>query len=267
MSQRTEYAPGTFSWADLMTGDLEAAKEFYAGLFGWEYEISETPQGPYVMAHLDGKAVAGLGPQSEQEAQMGIPPHWNTYISVESADATAAKAAELGGTVVVPPLDAMDAGRMAFISAPGGEAFGIWEPRNHIGAGVVNEHGAVGWVELASRDVEGAKSFYTELLGWTAETGESPTGEGEYTSVMVGERMNAGMLAMNENWPPDVPAYWSIYIYVDDLDAAIASTKELGGTVIMPRMDIPEVGGMAVIQDPTGAALSIMEPSDWDTVD
>lgn len=267
MPERTEYAPGTFSWADLMTGDLDAAKSFYAGLFGWEYETQDTPQGPYVMAHLGGRAVAGLGPQSEQEAQMGVPPHWNTYVSVSSADATAARATELGGTVLVEPLDAMDAGRMAFVSAPGGETFGIWEPRNHIGAGVVNEHGAVGWVELATRDVEAAKSFYTELLGWTTETGPSPSGQGEYTSALVGERMNAGILLMDDNWPPDVPAYWSIYVYVEDLDAAVAATKELGGAVIMPRLDIPNVGAMAVIQDPTGASLSIMEPSDWSTVD
>jgi len=259
MPQRTSYEPGTFSWVDLSTSDLEAAKTFYAGLLGWEYDVQETPMGPYVMALKDGKPVAGMGNQPVEQKEMGIPSLWNSYVSVASADETAAKAAELGGTVHVPPMDAMEAGRMAFIAAPGGEVFGVWEPKNHIGAGLVNEPGSLGWNELATRDLDTAKAFYGGLFGWNIETGPNPSGVGEYTTVSVGENMNGGILVMDENWPADVPAYWGVYLYVADIEAATTAAKDLGGQVIMPAMEIPEVGTMVVLQDPTGAVFTAME--------
>jgi predicted enzyme related to lactoylglutathione lyase len=261
MPERTSYEPGTFSWVDLSTTDLEAAKTFYAGLFGWDYDISETPMGPYVMALKDGKAVAGMGNQSDDQKEMGVPSFWNSYVSVASADASAARAAELGGTVLLPPMDAMDAGRVAFIAAPGGEVFGVWEPKNHIGAGLVNEHGSLGWNELATRDLETAKAFYTGLFGWTMHTGPNPSDVGEYTSIAVGDNMNGGALVMGEDWPADVPAYWAVYLYVDDIDVATTTAKDLGGQVMMPAMDIPEVGAIVVLQDPTGAVFTVMQPA------
>jgi predicted enzyme related to lactoylglutathione lyase len=259
MPERTSYEPGTFSWVDLSTSDLEAAKTFYAGLLGWEYDVSETPMGPYVMALKDGKAVAGMGNQSDDQKEMGIPSFWNSYVSVASADESAAKAAELGGTVLVPPMDAMDAGRMAFIAAPGGEAFGVWEPKNHIGAGLVNEHGSLGWNELATRDLNAAKAFYGGLFDWNMHTGPNPSGVGEYTSIAVGENMNGGMLVMGEGWPADVPAYWAVYLYVADIESATTTAKDLGGQVVMPKMEIPEIGSLVVLQDPTGAGFTAME--------
>ena len=267
MPERTEYAPGTFSWVDFMTTDLDAATSFYGELLGWEYRAEDTPNGPYVMALRDGKPVAGLGNQSDDEKQMGIPPHWNSWVSVASADDSAAKAAELGGTVLAGPMDAMDYGRMAVIAAPGGEVFGVWEPKKHLGAGLVNEHGAFGWNELATRDLDTAKAFYSGLFGWNMETGPSPSATGEYTSITNADRMNGGALTMNDNWPAEVPAYWGVYFYVDDLQAALTATKDLGGNIIMPQMDIPEVGKLAVIQDPTGGAVTLMEPANRDQID
>jgi predicted enzyme related to lactoylglutathione lyase len=261
MPERTSYEPGTFSWVDLSTSDLETAKAFYAGLFGWTYGVSETPMGPYVMAFKDGKAVAGMGNQPEDQKEMGIPSFWNSYVSVASADESAARAAELGGTVLVPPMDAMDAGRMAFIAAPGGEVFGVWEPRTHIGAGLVNEHGSLGWNELATRDLDAAKAFYTGLFGWNMHTGPNPGGVGEYTAITVGENMNGGALVIGDDRPADVPAYWAVYLYVEDIDSTVTTAKDLGGEVIMAKMDIPDVGSLVVLQDPTGAIFTAMEPA------
>lgn len=217
--------------------------------------------GPYVMALKDGKPVAGIGKQPDEQKQMGIPSFWASYVSVASVDESAAKAAELGGTVLVPPMDAMDAGRMAFIAAPGGEVFGVWEPKTHIGAGLVNEHGSLGWNELATRDLDGAKVFYTGLFGWNMDTGPNPSGVGEYTVITVGENMNGGALVIGDDWPADVPANWAVYLYVADIDAATTTAKDLGGQVVMPRMDIPDVGSLVVLQDPTGAVFTAMEPA------
>ncbi len=259
MPERTSYEPGTFSWVDLSTSDLEAAKAFYAGLLGWEYQVEETPMGPYVMALKDGKPVAGMGNQPDEQKDMGIPSMWNSYVSVASADETAAKAAELGGTVLMAPMDAMDAGRMAFVAAPGGEVFGVWEPKNHIGAGLVNEPGSLTWNELATRDLDTAKTFYAGLFGWNIETGPNPSGQGDYTVVSVGENMNGGMLVMDDNFPEHVPNHWAVYLSVADADDTTSKAKDLGGEVVMPAMTIPEVGTIVVLRDPTGAIFSAMQ--------
>src|SRR4051812_30183032 len=107
MAERTSYPPGTFSWAELATSDAPAAKSFYATILGWEYDDVPIGDGMvYSMARLGGRSAAALF-QSEQ------PPHWNNYVTVESVDASAARAAELGGTVTAEPFDVMDAGRSA----------------------------------------------------------------------------------------------------------------------------------------------------------
>ena len=114
MGERTSYPPGTFSWAELATSDADGAKAFYASVFGWEYRDSPIPDGSvYTMATRDGKDVAALYGTSDQ------PPHWNCYVTVASADDAAARADELGATVVAEPFDVMDAGRMAVIADPG----------------------------------------------------------------------------------------------------------------------------------------------------
>jgi predicted enzyme related to lactoylglutathione lyase len=213
------------------------------------------------MALKNGQAVAGMGILPQEQQDMGVPSMWSSYVSVASADESAAKAAELGGAVMMPPMDAMGTGRMAFIIAPGGEMFGLWEPKTHIGAGLVNEAGTLTWNELNTRDLEGAKAFYSGLFGWNILTGPNPSGQGEYTTIQVGENMNGGMLTIDENWPADVPPSWAVYFNVDDAAGTTAKAKDLGGQVIMPAMDLPNVGTIVVLQDPTGAVFTVMEPA------
>jgi predicted enzyme related to lactoylglutathione lyase len=139
MANRTQYQPGAFSWVDLTTPDQPAAKEFYTQLFGWEAD--DQPVGDdavYSMMKLDGDDAAAITPQPEQQRDVGAPPMWNTYITVESADDSLARAQELGGTVHAPAFDVMDVGRMGVVQDPQGAYFLVWEPRNHIGASVVN---------------------------------------------------------------------------------------------------------------------------------
>jgi predicted enzyme related to lactoylglutathione lyase len=256
MTEMKVYKPGTFCWTDLSTTDPEAAKKFYQNLFGWH--TVDTPAGPdmvYTMAELEGKPVAALFQQGAEEQSQGIPPHWVSYVSVANAAETATKAQSLRGTVLVGPFDVMDAGKMAVIQDPTGAVLSAWEPRAHSGAGLVNQHGTLIWNELATRDADTAAQFYMKLFDWDSQTQDMPTGP--YTSFLNGDRMAAGMLKMTEEWG-DMPPHWMVYFGADDCDAVAAKAKELGGEVLVPPRDIPSVGRFAVLQDPQGAAFSII---------
>ena len=135
----TEYPDGVFSWVDLSTTDTVGAKAFYGGLFGWEFEDQPIDiGGVYVMCLIDGHNVAGIGSQPPEMAAQGIPPFWSSYIKHDDVDAIAAKISEAGGNLMMPPIDVMLAGRMIMGADPSGAAFGVWQPRNHIGAAIVN---------------------------------------------------------------------------------------------------------------------------------
>ena len=146
MSERTSYAPGTPNWVDLAAEDIEASAAFYNDLLGWDVPERENSaeMGGYRRAESGGADVAGMMPLMAE----GQPPGWTTYVAVEDADATAALVAENGGTVMAPPMDVMDLGRMAVFADPTGAVFGIWQAGTFIGAAKVNEPGAFGWNEL-----------------------------------------------------------------------------------------------------------------------
>ncbi len=252
MGERTQHSPGTFSWTDLNTTDQDGAKGFYSGLFGWE--ITDMPVGDdsvYSMAAIDGKWVAAISPQPQQQRDAGVPPAWNSYVTVEDADATAARAAELGASVHAPPFDVMEAGRMAVIQDPQGGWFLIWQPKDHKGAQLVNVHGALTWNELGSPDMDGSAAFYGDLLGWSTSPMEA--GDMPYLVISNGERSNGGI---RPPMPPEAPPCWLVYFATDDLAGSLATVSELGGTVLMGDTDIG-VGHIAVVQDPQGAVFAL----------
>jgi len=114
-----------------------------------------------------------------------------------------------------------------------------------------NEHGSISWGELITNDVEGAKAFYSQLLGYTMQ--DMPMPVGTYTILNQGEQAFAGMMKIPQNLPEGTPPCWSLYITVKDIDAVAANVESLGGKVCMPITDIPEVGRFMVVQDPQGA--------------
>src|SRR5215208_2609441 len=189
MSERTRYAPGTFCWVGLATSDPVVASSFYGSLFGWEGEdLSAGAAGSFTMLRLGGKDVAILYRQMPEARAAGAPPHWTSFISVEDADATAARANELGGAAVFrEPFDVLDAGRVAAIRDPTGAIVSLWQPRSRIGAALVNDVGALCWNELATTDVERAKTFFSDLLGWAYEPAEG----GSTTIRKAGHRNGA----------------------------------------------------------------------------
>ncbi len=255
MPVRSSYAPGTPSWIDLSTSDPAAAQSFYGALFGWHFEANPTDQGgEYLMASLGGENVAGMMQQQPEQADMGIPSLWNSYVTVADADVTISKVTAAGGQVMMPPMEVMAAGRMAVVVDPAGAVICLWQPKDHIGATVVNEPGSLIWNELISTDLAASTSFYADVFGWDGQVMEMAPGQ-EYTSFMLGEVPVAGGMK-----PPmeGMPSFWGIYFGTDDCDATCAKAEELNATVIVPPMDLP-VGRMASLTDPTGAMFSIIK--------
>jgi predicted enzyme related to lactoylglutathione lyase len=259
MTEITTYAPGTPSWVEFGSPDLDASIEFYGGLFGWDVPESENSEqtGGYRLAMKGGRPASGMMPLMQE----GQPPAWTTYVSVENADATAAAVKEAGGNVITEPMDVMDLGRMAIFADPTGAVFGIWQPGSFAGAGVVGEPGAIAWNELNTRDLEAAKLFYGAVFGWAFDTQEM--GEaGNYTTITLGDRPVGGILDMAEREVPEmVPAHWQVYFGVEDTDATIDQAKERGGSVMVEPIDIP-AGRFSILTDPHGASFAVIALSD-----
>ena len=165
MAEFSSHQPGTFSWPELATTDQAAGVAFYRALFGWDLnEQSMGPDGTYSMFLMRGKEVAAAYSMRPEERQGGVPPHWNLYVTVRSADESANRAQELGGKLLAPAFDVMDVGRMAIIQDPTGAVFEVWEPKKHIGAKILNEPGALCWSELTTRDPKAARSVLHEAV-------------------------------------------------------------------------------------------------------
>jgi predicted enzyme related to lactoylglutathione lyase len=257
MTEMTRFDPGQFSWVDLMAPDPDAAKAFYGGLFGWGAVDNPTDQGGvYTQFTLRGQNVAGMGEMPPEMKQAGIPPVWNSYVSVDDADVVAARVGALGGQVTMPVMQVMTVGRMAIFSDPEGAAFSIWQAGDHIGAQIVNEPGALCWNELASRDPEAARGFYSKLFGWSYvidDEGPSP-----YTEIMLEGSANGGILQMTDAMPADVPAHWVPYFAVERCEQSADRAKELGGRLQVGPTAIP-AGTFAVCADPQGGMFCIIE--------
>jgi hypothetical protein len=244
------YEQGVPSWVDLGSPDPQGAADFYGALFGWECPEGPPETGGYRVCTIGDAPVAGLGPQ-----QNPGPPVWASYVNVDDADAITEKIIANGGSVIVPPMDVMDFGRMAVYADPIGAVISVWQPGTHPGAGVVNEPGTLSWNELVTTDVDASTAFYGAVFGWGAEThGE---GAGAYTEWQVGGRSIAGMMLKPAMMPAEIPPHWSVYFAVADTDNAVARVTELGGTVVMPPMDI-EPGRFAVVSDPTGGVFNVI---------
>jgi uncharacterized protein len=251
MGERTRYSPGTFSWTELATTDLEAAKAFYGGLFGWQAEDLPVPgDSVYSMQRLEGKEVAAIAPQPQAQRDAGVPPAWNSYVTVESADSAAERAGELGGTVHAGPFDVMEAGRMAVIQDPQAAFFMVWEPKQQIGARRVNVPGAFCWNELAAPDLDAAPDFYGQLFGWRTEAYEG--GPMRYLTIKNGDATNGGMREKR----PEEPPYWLVYFAVEEMETALAMIRQLGGSVIAGPYDMADAK-IAVAQDPQGAVFAL----------
>jgi uncharacterized protein len=259
MGERTSYTNGTFSWVENATHDQDGAKSFYATLFGWQYDDRPVGEGiVYSMAQLDGKNVAAITPQMQDEREQGVPPHWNNYITVENVDAVAEKVSELGGRVLAPPFDVMDVGRMSAFMDPTGAVAFLWQARANIGADLVNVPGALCWNELATRDADAAERFYSQLLGWEFDRA-GQTEDPPYWMIVNDGRLNGGMRQIGDELPPGVPSHWLPYFAVEDVDGTVQKAAAAGAEVLLPKFSMGDTAAFAVLADPAGAQFAIFE--------
>jgi predicted enzyme related to lactoylglutathione lyase len=270
MPERDGYIPGVPCWIDTNQPNPEAAVDFYAGLFGWEFQDVMPAGSParYFIARIRGGDVAAVSSIPEGAPPMAM---WNTYIWVDSADETVSKVVEAGGNVLMEPFEVGEAGRMAVLADPEGAVFSIWQARGHKGATIVNEGGALNFNGLNTRDVAAAKAFYGSVFGWTTlamgggvEMWTLP-GYGDYLEIdrptlreeiaAMGaagfEDVVASINPLGDD-QPEVPAHWSVTFGADDAEEIARRAAELGGKVIVPPFDGPWVRS-TVIADPQGA--------------
>ncbi|KIQ65211.1 hydroxylase [Kitasatospora griseola] len=244
----TDAKPGAPCWVELSTKDPVAARTFYHELFGWRTEaVPEEKAMGYTRLYVGDRLAAGLVGLMKE----GQPTAWNISFHAPDVDATAEKITAGGGSLIVPPTDALDWGRFTVVRDPAGAVFSAWQPRNRRGCEVMNEPGSLGWIELATRDPRGAVVFYRELFDWTVTVGEM------YTQFGLGGRDFGGMMDMADQFPPEVPPYWMPYFAVADVDLSAERAALLGATVTLPPTDVPDGPRLAVLRDPQGAAFGI----------
>ena len=250
----SSYEPGRPCWVDVMTTDVDAGKRFYGEVFGWDGEDQTDDEGNRIYTNFrkGGRLVAGMSGMGP--GQQGMPPVWSTYIATDDADKIAARVPELGGTVIMPPMDVMTAGRMLVAQDPTGAFISFWQAGEHKGAELANAPGSFGWNELQTRDTATAERFYTELIGWAASTSE---GDMPYTEFKLDGESVAAMMAMPAPVPAEVPANWLTYFNVEDCDAAVAAIESAGGSSLAPAMEVP-VGRFAPVADPQGAVFAVI---------
>jgi uncharacterized protein len=262
------YPPGVPSWVDTEQPDVEAALAFYGGLFGWTFEDAMPPGAPsrYVIAQLGGRDVAAIGGPLE-----GGAPAWNTYVSVDDADAAVRRLISNGATVRSAPADAGEGGRSAVLTDPEGVELRLWQPRRRLGVQVANESGAWNFSDLHTANRSAAIAFYQQAFGWQFDDLGFGTlirrpGYGDHLEATVDpdirtrqaqvaapvgfEDAIARLAATTESEQP----HWHVSFTVADRDRTVVDAERLGAHVLATA----DSGWTrtALIRDPQGAQFT-----------
>ncbi|MDF6045490.1 VOC family protein [Streptomyces sp. JH14] len=252
----TDFVTGAPNWLDLGSPDIPAAARFYGAVFGWSFESAGPEAGGYGFFQKDGRTVAAVGPLTHE----GASPAWTVYFQTPDADATAKAVEQNGGTVRAEPFDVMEAGRMAQFTDPGGAEFAVWQPAAVKGLEKTSEPDALCWVELHAGDASATPAFYRSLFGWRSQGMEAPGMPYTVLSTADGDQEDAsfgGLVQVQEGMEP----LWVPYFHAEGADATVSRAAANGGSVVMPASDIPDVGRIAWLADPSGAPFAVLQPA------
>ncbi|MBT3073115.1 VOC family protein [Streptomyces bacillaris] len=255
------FPDGAPNWVDLGTPDLDGALAFYGGLFGWELLPGGPEVGGYGMFTLEGHTVAGVMTVPEEQSSSA----WSVYFQSSDVSSTAQLVNQAGGRLAFEPMEVLDYGRMGGFLDPGGAYFGVWQPRQNPGVGMIQQPGSLLWVELYTPDVPAASRFFGDVFRWKTEPLKVEGTEYVYTTVHpagTGPELSFGGLVTMSDVPAEAARgpHWLPYFEVEDVEGAVAAAKRLGGAEALPPMEVPGVGTMANVTDPYGAVFALMKP-------
>ncbi|GGC78580.1 glyoxalase [Tersicoccus solisilvae] len=254
MSAHPEKWPaGTPCWVDIMVPDLGRSQTFYRAVLGWEYTESVAEFGGYCNAMADGRVVAGLSPM--MEGMGGAPTVWTTYLATDDIDATAAAVTANGGQVTAAPMQIPEMGSMAVFVDPTGASFGVWQSGSHTGFDAVDEPGTIAWNDVMSTDDGAARRFYQAVFGFTYEDLDMGGMRYAMFSVDGGERPAGGI---GEGAGAGGSA-WNVAFMVADVDDAVGTIAEAGGTVTDQPSDF-EFGRILSAAGPDGERFQLVSP-------
>ena len=242
---------GKFVWFEYVSTDIQKAKGFFGEVFGWTTQEVPMPDGKYEMIASGGRTIGGYLPTPE-----GAPKdaHFLSHLGVTDAKATAAQVQKLGGKVHKGPLKIGEFGTMAIVADPHGGVFALWQPAKSEEQPAPTTN-TFCWNELMSSDAAASVAFYTAIGGTAAKPMEMP-GMGTYTVLEAGGQPYAGIVARKG----EQPHAWLPYVQVASADKTADKAKKLGGQVVVPPTDVPDVGRFAILLDSQGAAIGILQP-------
>jgi uncharacterized protein len=259
VTEEASFIPGLVCWIDVSTTDPARTRDFYAGLFGWTYEINPDPgSGYYTTALCAGRPVAGL---AGVPVQAGQPVTWTLYLASENVTHTANLFTQWGGQVLYGPANVPGQGSVLIGADPTGAVIGFWQPEIPR-TFYATEPGSLIWAELNTWEGARADAFFVNLFGYH----QQQIGDGrdvDYTTWSRGGPIMLGRLQMHEGWAAGMPSHWMLHFAVDPdegTDAAVNRLLNLGGRVDDYPYDT-ELGRIARVADPSGARFALIDPT------
>lgn len=247
--------PGKFVWFDLLTNDAAAAEKYYGGLFAWTFEPMKNHEPPYKIIREKGQPIGGLVDMTLRKNDLPEST-WLGYVSVPDVDAAAAAFKEKGGKVLKEPFDVARLARAAVVTDPQKALLGLIRITRGDPPDAPPAAGRFFWIEHMAKDAPSAMGFYRAVLGYDLMPIDTGVADLSYFALARGGRNRGGIYPtpwteLNSNWLP--------YVLVADAAAAAEKAKSLGGRVVLaPRADIRD-GSLAIVVDPTGAALALQK--------
>ncbi len=244
------YTTNQFCWYGVMSTNVDVAASFYPSVLGWK--LNTVPMGDETARVFEANG--------EQKLHLAEPPapnapsHWHQFLKVEDVDAAAKAAVKNGGVEVTPPTD-IPPGRFAVVASPSGAMFSLFKEANADATDTEDAPGEIHWTELHSTDLDKDLKWLKATLHLTTEVMEMP--DGPYYILKDGETtMGGAMKAQN----PQAPSMWMSWVHVEDVENTLKAVKDKGGSAHTDVMEVPNVGRMAVVADPTGGVFGIITP-------